>query len=109
MRRWKGKLLRKSFTLILSIGILCLAISCGKKGIPMPKQEPVPGGIGQLSGEIIDGVLFLSFAIPTKNKDGSAVTDLAGFKILKHCASCVATTFEAFKEIRLAETGVLRL
>lgn len=93
---------RKSITLILSIGILCLVISCGKKGNPLPKQQPVPGGIGELSGEVKDGVLFLSFAIPTKNMDGSDVVDLAGFKVLKSCVNC-GGTFETFKEIRLDE------
>jgi hypothetical protein len=95
-------LLRKSITLILSIGILCLAISCGKKGNPSPKQLPVPGGIGELSGEVKDGVLFLSFAIPTKNMDGTDVVDLAGFKVMKSCVSC-GGTFETLKEIRLDE------
>jgi hypothetical protein len=102
LKRLKDRLLRKSVTLILSIGILCLVISCGKKGNPLPKQQPVPGGIGELSGEVKDGVLFISFAIPTKNMDGSDVVDLAGFKIQKSCVSC-GGTFEAFKEIRLDE------
>ena len=102
MRRLRNRLFRKSITLILSIGILCLVISCGKKGNPAPKQQPVPAGIVELSGEVKDGVLFLSFAIPTKNMDGSDVVDLAGFKVLKSCVSC-GGTFEPFKEIRLDE------
>lgn len=93
-------MLRKSITLALSICILCLAFSCGKKAAPAPKQQLVPGGIGEVSGEIKDGVLFLSFAIPTKNMDGSPVVDLAGFKIQKRCVSC-GGVFEAFKEVRL--------
>ncbi len=102
MRRLRNRLFQKSITLILSIGILCLVISCGKKGNPVPKQQPVPAGIVELSGEVKDGVLFLSFAIPTKNMDGSDVVDLAGFKVLKSCVSC-GGTFEPFKEIRLDE------
>jgi hypothetical protein len=82
--------------------LLCLVISCGKKGNPLPKQQPVPGGIGDMSGEIKDGALFLSFAIPTKNMDGSDAVDLAGFKVLKSCVSC-GGTFEMFKEIHLEE------
>jgi len=95
-------LLRKSIILILSLGIICVAVSCGKKGNPLPKQQPVLGGVGDISGEVKDGVLFLSFALPTKNIDGSEVVDLAGFKILKSCSSC-EETFETFKEIRLEE------
>lgn len=95
-------MLRKSVTLILSLVIICLVISCGKKGNPSPKQQPVLGGIGDLSGEVKDGVLFLSFTIPTKNIDGSDVVDLVGFKILKSCVSC-EETFETFKEVRLED------
>lgn len=95
-------MLRKSIILIFSVGILCLVISCGKKGLPLPKQQPVPGGIGELSGEIKDGVLFISFAIPTKNKDGSPVVDLEGFKVQKKCVNC-GEVFELFKEIRLTD------
>lgn len=62
----------------------------------------MPGGFGELSGEVKDGVLFLSFVIPGKNMDGSDVVDLAGFKILKSCVTCKGT-FELFKEIRLDE------
>ncbi len=43
------------------------------------------GGVGEISGEVKDGVLFLSFPLPTKNIDGTDVVDLAGFKILKSC------------------------
>lgn len=68
----------------------------------MPKQQSVPGGIGEISGEVKDGVLFLSFTMPSKNMDGSDVVDLAGFKVLKSCVSC-GGTFEVFKEIRFDE------
>lgn len=95
-------MLRKSIILILSLGIICVAVSCGKKGDPLPKQQPVLGGVGDVSGEVKDGVLFLSFALPTKNMDGSEVVDLAGFKILRSCVSC-EEAFETFKEIRLEE------
>jgi hypothetical protein len=93
-------LFRKNIILILSIGFLCLVFSCGKKGAPEPKKLPIPEGIGELSGEVKDGVLFLSFAIPDKNMDGSKMVDLAGFKVQKSCVSC-GGTFETFKEIRL--------
>jgi len=93
-------LLRKSIIFILSIGIVFTAISCGKKGNPMPKQQPVPAGIGELYGDVKDGVLFLSFGVPTKNMDGSEIVDLAGFKVLKSCVNC-GGTFEVYKEIRL--------
>lgn len=93
-------MLKKSITFVISVAALCIIISCGKKGDPLPKQIPAPGGVGELSGEVKDGVLFLSFPIPTKNRDGSAVDDLAGFKVLRSCITC-GGTFEPFREIRL--------
>lgn len=105
MMRLKGRLTTRSLlTLALSIGILCLIISCGKKGDPLPKGLPVPGGIGDLSGEVRDGVLFLSFTMPTKNKDGSDIVDLGGFRVMKSCSNCNAA-FGTLKEIRLDDTS----
>jgi len=77
-------------------------VSCGKKGDPMPKGLPIPGGINDLSGEVKDGMLFLSFSIPSKNKDGSDTKDLAGFKVFKACGSCMGA-FEPFKDMNLDE------
>jgi len=94
--------MKKRYILILSIGIILLLTSCGKKGDPLPKGLPIPGGINDLSGGVRDGVLFLSFSMPQRNKDGSAVIDLAGFKMFKSCGSCLGV-FEPFKEIRLEE------
>lgn len=76
-------------------------VSCGKKGDPQPKMLPLPGGINDLSGEVRDGLLFLSFSVPAKNKDGSAIQDLAGFKIVKSCGSCIGASFEPFKDLGL--------
>lgn len=64
---------------------------------------PLAGGINDLSGEVKDGVLFLSFAVPQKNKDGSEIKDLGGFRIFKSCGTC-SGTFEPFKNISLEET-----
>jgi hypothetical protein len=77
-------------------------VSCGKKGDPAPKGLPVPRAVSDLKGEVRDSVLLLSFSMPTKNKDGSDVKDLAGFRILKKCGGC-ATGFEAWKDIGLEE------
>ena len=102
MKGLTERLIQKRYILVISIGILLLLASCGKKGEPLPKGLPIPGGINDLAGEVKDGVLFLSFSVPTRNKDGSEVKDLAGFKILKGCGSCMGV-FEPFKDIRMDE------
>jgi fibronectin type 3 domain-containing protein len=80
--------------------IILLFSACGKKGDPMPKGLPIPGGIHDLSGDVKDGMLFLSFSTPAENKDGSEPKDLAGFKVFKACGSCMGS-FEPFKDLNL--------
>jgi hypothetical protein len=92
----------KRNTLILSLVLLLLFVSCGKKGMPLPKRSALPGGINDLTGEVKDGVLFLSFSMPTRDRDGSELKDLAGFEILKQCGSCIGD-FEIVKDVRLEE------
>ncbi len=93
---------RKSCIFLCSLLLCLLFVSCGKKGPPTPRALALPGGIGDLAGQVKDGVLFLSFSIPERNDDGSEMKDLAGFRILKACGSCYGG-FETFKDLRLDE------
>ena len=68
----------------------------------MPKGLPVPVGINDLRGDVKDGVIFISFSIPTKNMDGTPVKDLAGFRILKSCGGC-GGGFDLWKNIHLTD------
>lgn len=93
----------RRLTFILSITFFLLfSAGCGKKSDPVPKGKPFPAPIADLAGEAKDGVLFLSFSIPKRNQDGTALTNLAGFKIQKVCGTCVGG-FELFKDIRLSD------
>lgn len=96
-------MLRKYTILAISIMIAFCGASCGKKGNPVPKGLPIPQEIQDLRGNVRDGLLFLSFAIPTKNKDGTDVTILEGFKIMKSCRACIGG-LEVLKNIRLTDT-----
>jgi hypothetical protein len=105
LKRLTGLLREKRYIVIISIVLVLLFVSCGKKGDPKPWALPLPGGINDLSGEVRDGLLFLAFSVPSKNKDGSAIKDLAGFKVVKTCRSCIGA-FEPFKDLSLdAEQG----
>jgi hypothetical protein len=90
--------------LIFSVALVLLVATagCGKKSLPMPERLPIPGGIKDLTGETREGVLFLSFSIPQKDSTGADYKDLAGFRVLKNCGTCVAG-FEPLKEIILVE------
>lgn len=95
---------KKKPILILSFAFFLLfSTACGKKASPVPKGRPFPAPIADLSGAVKDSVLFLSFSIPSRNQDGSPLTNLAGFKIQKVCGTCVGG-FEPFKDIRLTDT-----
>jgi hypothetical protein len=100
--KWRPNLTQKRYILVISILILFLCAGCGRKGLPVPERLPVPGGIKDLSGEVKDGVLFLSFTMPQKDSTGAGLKDLGGFRILKSCGSCMEG-FEPFREIVLAE------
>jgi fibronectin type 3 domain-containing protein len=93
----------KRYIVIVSVILLVVISACGKKGDPMPRELPVPKGINDLSGAVKDGVLFLSFSNPVLNTDTAEAKDLGGFRVLKTCGSCIAGTFEPFKDIRLDE------
>ncbi len=94
--------MQKNAILIFSLIVILALTGCGKKGDPMPIVLPLPGGINDLTGQVKDGVLFLSFAIPRKNRDGSEIKDLAGFKIFRKCGACTGD-FEPFRNIVLEE------
>ncbi|MCX8022953.1 MAG: hypothetical protein N2745_09295 [Syntrophorhabdaceae bacterium] len=95
--------MRRAIVIVsLSMIIASLFISCGKKADPRPLKVNMPEGIKDLTGEVKDGVLFLSFSVPGKYIDGGEVKDLEGFKVYKACGFCPGG-FELLKEIRLDE------
>ena len=100
MGRLRNRLKKKRLILAVSLTFLAL-IACGKKENPIPKGLPIPAGIGDLRGDVKDGVLFLSFSIPTKNMDGTDIKGLVGFRILRSCGGC-GGAFEVWK-ISLAD------
>ncbi len=95
--------MRKNWRTFATLSLAFLAlVACGKKAPPVPKGLPVPTTISDLRGDVKDGVLFVSFTIPTKNRDGTPVKDLAGFRIVKSCGAC-GGKFAAWKDIRLSD------
>ena len=83
----------------LSLAFLAL-VACGKKGNPRPMGLPLPRAIGDLRGDVKDGLLFVSFTIPTKNQDATNVSGIEGFRIMRSCAVC-GGAFDIWKNIRL--------
>jgi hypothetical protein len=93
---------KRTICVVSAILFLSL-ISCGKKAPPLPRGAHIPAPVGGFSGEVKDGLLFLSFVPPASNLDGSTLEGLAGFKILKSCSGCEGS-LERWREIRLTDT-----
>jgi hypothetical protein len=96
---------KRSVLFLVSLMMLLTVAACGRKGDPVPPAVAGPKAISDLAGEVKDGVLFLSFAAPPRNEDGSPANNIEGFKLFKSCNTC-SGGFEPFKDIRLdAEQG----
>jgi hypothetical protein len=72
----------KKSVLLLFITALFLA-SCGLKAPPLPPEAVVPERIEDLKVKMIEGGVTLKWTVPTTNTDGTALTDLVGFKVLR--------------------------
>jgi hypothetical protein len=74
--------------------LLISIASCGKKLPPVAPESVVPEPVKEIKAISRDGKLFVRFTTPTKNVDGSKITDLAGFRIMrrviddKGCKGC---------------------
>ena len=83
--------------LCASVLILFLFLStqgCGKKLPPVAPESVVPEPVKESRVISREGGLFIRFTKPSKNVDGSKLTDLAGFKVMrravdeKGCKGC---------------------
>lgn len=72
----------KRSVLLLFVSALFLA-SCGLKAPPLPPEAVVPERISDLRVKMIEGGVTLKWTIPTTNTDGTPLTDLVGFKVLR--------------------------
>ncbi len=63
--------------------IICLLLGCGFKTRPRPATQTVPGEIGILDARVYPDRVVLRWDVPTSNTDGSALTDISGFKVYR--------------------------
>lgn len=96
---------KKSISVLSAVLCIVLAFaSCGIKADPKPLAVVRAGVIGDLRGEVKDGVLFLSFTVPAAieaKKKGDEV-EIAGFKILKGCGTCLGA-LAPFRTVTLGD------
>ncbi len=101
----------KRNVLLLFMAALFL-VSCGLKGPPLPPEEVVPERVTDLKVTLTDGGVGLTWTIPTVNSDGTALTDLVGFKVLRKdvpdkdvdCPPCTGK-FEEIADFTLSVPG----
>jgi predicted small lipoprotein YifL len=55
--------------------------ACGRKGPPLPPRPVVPAAVGNLQAEPREAGILLSWTRPTRNDDGTPLTDLLEFRL----------------------------
>ena len=63
--------------------VLLLSVSCGRKGPPLTPRAVVPGVVEGLRVEPREAGILLSWTRPARNEDGSPLTDLLEFRLLR--------------------------
>ena len=77
--------LRPGSRVALAILALLLVLpACGRKGPPLPPRPRVPAAVGGLLAEPVGGGVLVSWSRPTRNTDGSPVTDLLEFRLSRN-------------------------
>ncbi|MBW2164230.1 MAG: hypothetical protein JRF43_07280, partial [Deltaproteobacteria bacterium] len=68
----------------LIIFVFCILLaSCGRKAPPVPPGTLRPKVIKDLSYKIIPDGIELKWSIPVRNRDGSPLVRIKGFRLLK--------------------------
>jgi predicted small lipoprotein YifL len=86
--------------------------SCGLKGPPLPPEAVAPERVGDLTVGRADGGVTLTWTMPSVNTDGTKLTDLVGFKVLRKdvpdkdvdCPPCTGK-FEEIADFTLSVPG----
>jgi hypothetical protein len=70
----------KRLSFIILISLLSLS-ACGVKGPLQPKGKPEPKPVSALKMRQQGETVLLNWAIPSQNQDGTALSDLVGFRV----------------------------
>lgn len=71
------------YLLIALLTVLGLCAGCGNKGPVRPQSQPLPAAPEQLILRQQGTQMLLSWLMPQRNQDGTELTDLAGFKVMR--------------------------
>lgn len=75
--------LRSGVLLVAPAVILCASLfaACGKKGPPLAPLLRVPAAVDRLSVRRLDRAVYVEFAVPARNQDGSTPADVARVEV----------------------------
>lgn len=65
--------------LLLVVGML----GCGRRGAPVPPRPATPAAVGALRAELVGSGILLSWNRPTRNEDGSPLTNLLEYRLFR--------------------------
>jgi len=74
---------------------LLLVVACGRKGPPLAPRPVIPAAVGNLRAEPREAGVLLSWTRPTRNDDGSPLTDLLEFRLFRATLGLGQTTAPA--------------
>jgi hypothetical protein len=58
-------------------------LGCGRRGAPVPPQPAAPAAVGALHADLLESAILLTWDRPTRNEDGSPLTDLLEFRLFR--------------------------
>lgn len=73
----------QGYLLLVLLLVLGLCAGCGKKGPVLPQRQPLPAAPEDLVLRQQGTQMLLSWMMPQLNQDGTDLTDLAGFKVMR--------------------------
>jgi predicted small lipoprotein YifL len=82
MTSWAGP--RRPARGLLALAILLLALpGCGRKGPPVAPRPVAPAAPSPVRAELEDGAIVVTWARPTRNENGTPLTNLQEFRLYR--------------------------
>ena len=65
-------------------------LGCGRRGPPVPPRPAAPAAVGAFRADLRDSAILISWTRPTRNEDGSPLTDLLEFRLFRAVGAAAA-------------------
>jgi len=68
---------------VLALILAAALWGCGKKALPVAPESSAPEAVNDLRSWVKEEGVYLSWSFPSRNKDGTRLDDLRGFRVLR--------------------------